>query len=685
VSEAQGKPADAERFSLRALEEEPWRYDVFCLRGYALLQLDRASEALTCFDRTLGLKAEHASALAGRGLALIKLGKINDALSSIERALALDPRDPQALFARGTARVEADQPREALADLEAAIEADPHHARAFRTFGRALELLGRYREALTQFETATTLAPGLLQARIDRARVLAKLDRPHEARLAREAAIDIHPPVSLDLANDLNLLGQRTDASACVQRAVSLQPDDTRLRLNLGILRLLEGAPLLAADELRRCTQLDPNMVEAHRWLSKAHFHAGDPVGARQALARALELGPRDANAWAEHGLWLFEQGHIDEALESFDRALDPGKSFGGLATQNRALTVARRAKALFEMGRREEALREFNRAEEIHFDHEYRQWEGECRLAMGDFENGWVNHAFIYGDMRSRPAPTMAAIQGQTILLIDSFGYGDTIMLARYATAMAREGARVLLAAPRPLMSLLASVPGVEGVFPREEPQPSCDRLMYLWRTPLLFPRRVSAIPAGVPYVKADKALIADWAAQLGPKAAPRVGLIWAGSPAMLGIDAFRSVPSALLEPLLELNADFVSLQPHLRPGDAQWLAKHPTVRHFGGRLRDFSDTAAVLECLDLLITVDTSTLHLAGALGKPVWVLARMFPTEWRWMFDREDSPWYPTLRLFRQSAIGNWEDVFARVRVELRRFLDERANLSGASVAG
>jgi hypothetical protein len=264
--------------------------------------------------------------------------------------------------------------------------------------------------------------------------------------------------------------------------------------------------------------------------------------------------------------------------------------------------------------------------------------------------------------------------VAGKTVLLQAELGLGDTIQFARYVPLVARRGAQIVLRVRSPLVPLLAGLAGVAQTLPLTASPPPFDRHCALTRLPEVFGTTTATIPAEVPYLSPPAERVAEWRAALareGAIAGPGerlVGLTWAGNPAQSN-DHNRSMPLPLLRPVTEApGVRIVTLQKVLRPGDAELLASHGSVVHLGERLRDFADTAAVVSLLDLVITVDTSVAHLAGALGKPVWIMLTFAP-DWRWLCDRQDSPWYPTARLFRQGVVGDWAGVVGAVRQALK----------------
>jgi hypothetical protein len=296
--------------------------------------------------------------------------------------------------------------------------------------------------------------------------------------------------------------------------------------------------------------------------------------------------------------------------------------------------------------------------------------------LLKGDFERGLLHHEWRWhvrdlrmgGRRMEKPAWRGEPLNGARILLHAEQGSGDTLQFLRYAPLVAARGGRVTIEVAAELKRLAMSLKGVEQVIGLGEALPAFDQHCPLLSLPLAFGTTMATIPGEIPYLAAPEPLLAEWRARLAASAAPRVGLIWAGRPEHRR-DRDRSIALAALAPLADTGATFYSLQ----KGPAAAQAKGPpagmVLHDLGAALGDFADTAAAMSALDLVITVDTSPAHLAGAIGKPVWLLLTHAP-DWRWFLEREDSPWYPTARLFRQTTRGDWAPVIARVAAELRR---------------
>jgi hypothetical protein len=302
--------------------------------------------------------------------------------------------------------------------------------------------------------------------------------------------------------------------------------------------------------------------------------------------------------------------------------------------------------------------------------------------LRLGDFATGWREYEWRWEEKPWKGAKPRFArpewlgaepLAGKTLLLYNEQGLGDTLQFCRYAKRAAESGANVVLVVQPQLRSLLAGLEGTTRVLERRSELPAFDCHCPLPSAPLAFKTGLDTIPADIPYIRSDPALVGAWRERLGAKTRPRVGVAWSGNPGHLN-DRNRSVALAQMLPLASEEGEWVSLQKDTRAADARVLASRSDIRHFGEALGDFADTAALVEHMDVVVTVDTSVAHLAGAMGKPTWILLPFNP-DWRWLLDREDSPWYPTARLFRQPAIGDWASVIARVRDELARLFGAR----------
>ena len=399
--------------------------------------------------------------------------------------------------------------------------------------------------------------------------------------------------------------------------------------------------------------------------LSVIALHRGQHEAAAELATRALALEPRHVDVLCNRGAALRNLGFHEQALADYDAAIAVAPA--NLAAHNN------RGVALAALNRYDEALDAYERALAIDpADARARFNRGLAHLVRGDlkagftdFESRWTGSDTQAGP-RPMPAPQWSGrepLAGKTILLHAEQGLGDSIQFARFVPQVAERGATVIVEAHGGLGPLLEPLPGISRVIARGDPLPPHDLHCPLMSLALAFGTTLDTIPNAVPYLRAPQGHLARWRERLGERRRPRVGLAWSGSTTLRN-DRNRSIPLAQLAALREMPFEFFSLQKEVRPADAAALASGAPIAGFAAELADFRDTAALVELMDVVISVDTAVAHLAGALAKPVWVLLPWSP-DWRWLLGREDSPWYPTARLWRQSRAGDWAGVIERVR--------------------
>ncbi len=383
---------------------------------------------------------------------------------------------------------------------------------------------------------------------------------------------------------------------------------------------------------------------------------------------QALRARPDHIHARNGRANMLQAFGRLEEALAGYDSALaldaDYVHAWNG------------RGNTLMALNRHREALQAYLRAQSIEPAHPDANFnEGLARLSLGDFELGWIKHErrwdlpFWRNRRRGFSQPLWRGETepaGQTVLLHAEQGFGDTLQFCRYVPRVAGRGLRVVLEVQPALRGLLEQLPGVDTLLARGDPLPDFDVHCPLLSLPMVMATRLDTIPPMQPRLVADPGKVADWARRLGERTRARIGLAWQGN-AGHDNDHNRSIGLAQLAPLLDVDADFVSLQQQVPARDRGLMAGWPNLRDAGDELRDFSDTAALVANLDGVIAVDTSVAHLAGAMGKTCWILLP-WVADWRWMLERDDTPWYPQTRLFRQRTAGDWADVVGRVRAAL-----------------
>ncbi len=472
----------------------------------------------------------------------------------------------------------------------------------------------------------------------------------------------------------------------------------------LGRIHFRNGRLDTALTLFQTALQNDLDRPEAFASLGLVFYALARFAEALKSFEAGLRLAPDDAELLNRRGVALLELGRPQEALVSFDRVLEAqpdhlealgnrgntllklNRPLEALAAYDKALAIApdnvqlltNRAVALRRLDRPQEAVMSARRALVLKPDFAQAQFvESMARLTLGDFEAGWRGYearwlvGFLVKARRSFTAPQWrgdSPLAGKTILLHAEQGLGDTLQFVRYAPLLAGRGAKVVLEVQAPLKRLLSAMPGVAAVLARGEALPDFDLHCPLLSLPLALATRPATIPADIPYVAPHAAEIAAFEARL-PRRRPRIGVVWSGERTHDN-DLNRSMRFATLAPLFDLpDIAFVGLQRDIRDEDAAAVRGCPAVRQIGPSFRDFADTAAAVAGLDAVISVDTAVAHLAGAMGKPLFLLLP-FAADFRWLRERSDSPWYPSAQLLRQPKFGDWDSVVDALRWELTK---------------
>jgi tetratricopeptide (TPR) repeat protein len=677
-----GRLADAEKVYRQVLSIQSDQFDSLHLLGVILFQRGDPAAAVEQIDRALKRNPDDVVALNNRGNALLALRRFDEALASYDRALARRPAYADALCNRGAALHALKRYDEALVACDRTIALQPDYAEAHSNRGNTLRELRRHDEALEACDRALALMPDFAEAHCNRGNALLALRRFDQALASYDRALARRPAYPDALCNRgaaLHALKRYGEALAACDRTIMLQPDHAEAHANRGnTLRQLRRHDE-AVEACDHALALAPDFAEAH-------CHRGNALHALQrsdeALAsydRALALRPAYAGALCNRAAALHTLKRYDDALVACDRAI--------ALQPDHAEAHCNRGVTLQDLMRCEEALASFARARVLRPDFaDAHNNEALCRLLIGDFEGGWQKHEWrwqtdqLATERRNFPQPLWLgdeALEGKAILLHAEQGFGDTLQFCRYVPLVAARGGRVILEVQRPLAELMRTLAGAAQVVARGEPLPAFDLHCPLLSLPLALRTRLATIPACTPYLVAPENKVRAWRDRLAGHDKPRIGLVWAGNPrkelpGCNRIDALRSLEFAQLAPLLEVSdCEFFSLQ---KGDDAVAQLRGSILRRhvvdWTDDLHDFSDTAALIENLHLVVTVDTAVAHLAGALNKPIWLFNR-YNTCWRWLLDREDSPWYPTARLFRQDAGRRWDDVVTRVGAALRDY--------------
>jgi tetratricopeptide (TPR) repeat protein len=486
-------------------------------------------------------------------------------------------------------------------------------------------------------------------------------------------AIEARPEMAsfhCNLGEAYRRMEQLDDAIAHFRRAIELDPSLAMAQNNLGLaLGDREEWPL-AAEAFRAAIELQPDCAPFHSNLGNVLKEAGDLDAAVAELERAVELDPASPESHNNLGVALAAQDRADEAIASYLRAVQLNPRYGD--------AFSNLGNALFTTGDYDRAVKVCRTAVSLAPDSPAAHWNlAVALLRTGNFEAGWPEHEWrlrtkLKFPVRPFPQPQWRGepLAGRTIFLHAEQGFGDGIQYVRYVKLVAERGGRIILECHPELRRLFEGFPGTEQVLARGEPLPDFDLHCPLASLPFACRTRLETIPADVPYLSAQPDLARAWTTKLGPAKRPRVGIVWAGNPTHPN-DRVRSVALKQLAPLARANVEFHSLQKAPSPAAQAFdPAVGLRVIDHHRELTDYIETAALISCCDLVIAVDTSVAHLAGALGATTWVLIP-FVADCRWLVGRDDSPWYPTMRLFRQLRRDRWDDAIDAMAHELARW--------------
>jgi tetratricopeptide (TPR) repeat protein len=627
-------------------------------------------------------------------------GRLQAAERLYQQVLATNPRHADAFHLLGVVALQTGRTELAADMIREAIAIDPNIASYHSNMGAALSELRRLDEAVVCYRSALALTPRYPEAHNNLGTTLRELGRLDEAIAHYREALRFKPDYAeayFNLGISLARQGRSTEAADCYGKALELRPEFPEAHDALGNIRREQVRLDEAVTCYRKALGLRPNYPEALSNLGSALKEQGLLDEAVACCLKAIELKADFPEAYNNLGSARAEQGRLDEAVGCYRRALDLKASFpeafNNLGT------------ALMEQRRLDEAVACFRRAIDLQPGYADAHFSlGMALLAQGDMATGWAEYEWRWQTPQmikgrgqfAQPQWRGEAATGRTLLIHTEQGFGDTLQFCRYATLAKQRGLRVVMEAEKPLVRLLRGLSGVDLVVTRGEPLPAFDLHCPLLSMPLALATRLATIPRGDPYLHADAEPVAAWrrrledflpGAAVPPDARPparaealgtvtssgklRVGLAWAGnprlhSPALAAVDRRRSIAPERLAPLAALpGLHFVSLQKGgpAAPADLELI-------DFMDQMEDFADTAALIANLDLVISVDTAVAHLVAALGKPVWLLDR-FDSCWRWLNGRRDSPWYPSIRLYRQPRPGDWDTVLEEVVRDLTCF--------------
>ncbi|MES2596692.1 MAG: tetratricopeptide repeat protein [Verrucomicrobiota bacterium] len=540
----------------------------------------------------------------------------------------------------------------------------------------ALHQAGHLNEAKEKYEALLREAPassfalaGLAAIHAQRGDFVKALDHYALALKSNPANVDAHRQRGVVLCQ----LGRFEEALESLTQAIALKPDSFVAYNNRGVVWKAQEQFEAALADYDRALAINPEYVSA--WKNR-----GIVLRALQRLDecitsydRALEISPQDAQIWNYRGHVLRQLGRLEDSLASYQEAV---RICGDYAEAHYNQSIVLR-----ELGRLTDAIACCDRATSIVPGYADAWWnKAEMLVLTGDFENGWAMFEWRWKsdrhgkEFREVGKPLWLGdgpLEGKRLLLNVDGGLGDVIQFCRYIPLLVRQGAQVIVEAQQGLIPLLRESFDSIELTPYLEPLPEFDCHCPQMSLPGAFRQSVDQLTADLPYLRAPALHREAWAAKLGPKTRPRIGLVWSGGNLHYKGQEHRSIPLEQMQVLLTPDAEFHCLQKEILESDCAALSSLP-VRTWESELHDFAETAALISHMDLVISVDTAVAHLTGAMAQPVWTLLPSDP-DMRWMLSREDTPWYPKImRLFRQPSLGDWATPLGSVHAELLRWI-------------
>jgi len=596
---------------------------------------------------------QQAASLFSEALGLHQQGQLDAAHALYQKVLKIRPKHPDTLQLMGTLALQRGQYADAIDWIQRSLKLNGRNASAWNNLGLSYKKLGRFEEALGAFDRALAVQKDLSDALFNRASVLAEL-------------------------------GRFEDAKNMYDRLLAVAPSDAELHFRKARVLAASNEAASALASYRQAIALDPNHVEALTARAVLLSETKQTALALQDFEKVVQLAPAQPSAHSNLGNALSDVGRVGEALVCYAKALALDPQFVDAHFNTGVVRQAQR--------QIEAAIAAYKTAVAIDPEHVFAQWNlGLCQLMSGDLLNGWKQYEWrwknpqldVYQERRMFSVPRWDGTQdlaGKTLLLYSEQGLGDTIQFCRYADLAAQRGAKVILEVQQPLIRLLSNLKGVHTLIERGAPVPAIDFECPLMSVPLAFQTTIDSVPALPAYLQADSQLRGKWATRLGNTADLRVGVVWTGR-ASHANDHHRSATLNDILPLQSEGIQWVCLQNELREDDARHIQHHPAIRYFGEALTDMAETAALCDLMDVVVSVDTSVAHLAAALGKPVFLMLPFVP-DWRWLLDRDDSPWYPSVQVFRQKQEGHWHPVMESIQHALAQVRTAKRELTAAA---
>ena len=642
----QGNAAEAYRLVSRALEVKPRATEALALLAGALLALNRPAEALATCDRILALSPNDVEMACNRAVVLTRLDRIDEAIEQYGEVLVRRPDLVVARFNRGSLLARRARYSDALADFDRVLASVPGHLDALKNQGNVLVQLERRSEALVSYDRILMVRPDDVDALSNRGATLRWLDRNAEAIASYEKALAVNPRHANTLLNYGTLLYEMRRLEAALNlydRLLALAPND---------IDALAGA------------WSNRGLV-----LSKLNRHDA----ALASCDKAVALQPDEPYVYNNRGEVLAKMKRHREALASYEQAVAVNAVGAHLGPRN----------TLGQDAGRDETLARYDRRAVFDLAQSYFAM-GFLRIRLGEWKEGWELYEWRWRTRDIEPlrgafdCPRWLgkdSLADKAILLHAEQGFGDAILFCRYVPMVEALGARVVVEVPVPLVGLVSTVSPSAHVVAKSSSLRDCDFHCPLSSLPLAFGTTPATVATNIPYLAVHDHKQKEWRERLGAKTKPRVGLVWSGSGKLSnGPDFKRDIPFAQVQRIMMEGVDYYCLQKDIRPADSEVMTTRSDIAVYADMLESFADTAALVSEMDLVISIDTSVAHLAGALGRAAWIL---LPADSTSSFltpisGRKECVWYPAARLFTQQHPGDWDSVLSQVTEEQRTFL-------------
>jgi tetratricopeptide (TPR) repeat protein len=613
------------------------------------------------------------------GIRLFQLKQFDQSIAIFDRLIKQDPINSELHHLRGILALYNNDLTLAIKAFSSAIEINSNNEFYFNNLGITLKKSGKFIEAVINFDKALSLNNSFFEALNNKANTLCELGRFKEAIESYQIATKLNPNFSdgyFNLGNAHKALKNNNEAINNFKIAIKLNNKHYEALTALGSLECdLEDYKSSIVNH-NKSINLNPNYAIAHNNLGITYLKLNDFVKAKKFFEKAIELNPVFADAQSNLGLTFLNLNKLSDAIQCFENAI--------LHDQYHADALNNFGNALIMLKDYKKALECFDLAIASDKNHFANFNKAFVLLLLGNYKEAWNSYEFRLNDKKNisinflhdeKRLTKLSNLRDKKVLICHEQGLGDSIQFIRFAKSLKDLGAHILVLAPKELTGLFSSIDHIDRIITLDSSLPEYDFHIPVASLPLLFETTLSSIPSAEGYLSVKKDKYNNWANRLGAKSKPRIGLAWS-STSKFKDDANRSMPLSQFIKYLDFDKyEFISLQKFIKEEDKSLFKKLHKIKHYGNDLLDFSDTAALANCLDLVITTCTSIPHLTGGLGIKTSLLLQ-YNADWRWLIDRADSPWYKSIKIYRQSEYRNWDPVLRKVSNDLESLLNNYA---------